>query len=139
MEDRIFPDLEGEGLIEMLKNNCQKVDFAPVRTYFTPEELIDMKESISETSIIKNDLEEELAKISKDLRTQIKFHQGELKQVLKDVKKGYVEQDEEVYVMHDHSINKALVYNKRGELISSRKLHINERQHSIFELNQKTA
>jgi hypothetical protein len=133
-----YQDRTPEERLEMLKANCYHSELQNVKVYFTEEEMADMKSALSEESITRNGLEEELSEIGKELRNQIKQRTQKIKELLKFLKNGFEEQKQEVFEFDDQETGLMLTYNNDGELINSRKLLPSERQTKITSMT-KTA
>lgn len=69
MERELGKDLEqGKKRVAFLMDNCDAVEEKGYMKPFTPEELARMKESLSETDIEINDIEEEKTAAMKDFK-----------------------------------------------------------------------
>jgi len=136
--DELFQDKTPEQRIKMLEANAVRVETENIKRFFTEEELSEMKNNLSDLSIEKNDKEEELKAISKDLREKIKGFSAEIKSTLKNLKnKSYVS-TETVYLMDDQEKGIMFTYDQNGLLIGQRKLRPEEKQTRIVDFT-KTA
>lgn len=71
MERELGKDLEqGKKRVAFLMDNCDAVEEKGYMKPFTPEELARMKESLSETDIEINDIEEEKTAAMKDFKAR---------------------------------------------------------------------
>lgn len=69
MERELGKDVEaGKKRVAFLMDNCDKVEEKGYMKRFTPEQLAQMKEGLSETDIEINDIEEEKKKSLRNLR-----------------------------------------------------------------------
>lgn len=72
MERELGKDLEqGKKRVAFLMDNCDAVEEKGYMKPFTPEELARMKESLSETDIEINDIEEEKTAAMKDFKARL--------------------------------------------------------------------
>jgi hypothetical protein len=113
-----------------------KSELQKVRRHYSNDELAQMKEFISSESINLMDKREEFDAIKKEFNKAIKEYDMQIKGALKDVKRGFSDNDEEVFMVDDQDAGVMEIYDAKGELLSSRPLYANERQTKIVELNQ---
>lgn len=83
MERELGKDLEqGKKRVAFLMDNCDAVEEKGYMKPFTPEELARMKESLSETDIEINDIEEEKTAAMKDFKARLEPLTTERKKTL---------------------------------------------------------
>lgn len=88
MERELGKDLEqGKKRVAFLMDNCDAVEEKGYMKPFTPEELARMKESLSETDIEINDIEEEKTAAMKDFKARLEPLTTERKKTLDGLKK----------------------------------------------------
>ncbi len=88
MERELGKDLEqGKKRVAFLMDNCDAVEEKGYMKPFTPEELARMKESLSETDIEINDIEEEKTAAMKDFKARLEPLTTERKKTLEGLKK----------------------------------------------------
>lgn len=138
IKNQIFEGKSNEERLQLLADNCKSKEVQLVKIYFSEDDLAEMKSRLSERSIEKDALEDELKELSKDLRSKIKIESVGIKGLLTHLKNKFEEQSQEVFNFDDQENGVMLTYNNQGELIGSRKLRPNERQTSILNLH-KTA
>lgn len=134
----IYQDVKQAERLEMLKANCRASDTQFVKVYFSDNDLEEMRANLSELAIIKNDQEEELKELSRDLKKSIKTQNEKIKSILRFLKDKYDLQEQEVYEFDDQENKLMLTYNAEGVLINSRPLRPAERQTTLLNIN-KTA
>lgn len=137
--ETIYEGKSPEEKIELLRANCKSKEIEKVKVFFSQDDLDEMKSRLSESSIERKAVEDELSEISKGLRGQIKSHTKEINNLLRLLKNKYEYENQEVFYFDDQENGLMLTYNIDGELVSSRKLRPDERQTSIINMNQKTA
>lgn len=125
--------------LELLKANCRSQETENVKIFFSQDDLDEMKSRLSESSIERNALEDELSDIGKGLRGKIKSETKTIKGLLTHLKNKFEYQMQEVFDFDDQENGLMLTYNNQGELINSRRLRPNERQTSIINFKSKTA
>lgn len=125
--------------LDLLKANCKSAEKQQVKVFFSEDDLAEMKSRLSESSIERNALEDELSDIGKGLRGKIKSETKTIKGLLIYLKNKFEYQEQDVFEFDDQENGMMLTYNNQGELINSRKLRPNERQTSIIDFKSKTA
>lgn len=138
MDIIIYAEQSQQKRLQMMQDNCTSKEVQPVKIWFSEDDLAEMKSQLSDISIDKNDLEDELKEMSSGLKVQIKEKMKSLRKLLFLLKCKYEMKNEEVYLFEDQENKTMLTYNHLGELIDSRKLRPSE-QTSIINLNAKTA
>lgn len=63
--------LDPEQRIRFLKDNCDKIEQRGYMKRFTPERIQEMKETLAETSIEINDIEEEKKSIMDEIKSRL--------------------------------------------------------------------
>jgi hypothetical protein len=84
------------------------------------------------------DQTEEFKKIQKEFNDAVKKQKEAVIDALKGVKRGYSENEEEVYLLDDQEANEMHIYDKNGIYLSTRPLYQDERQTKIFEMKTGT-
>lgn len=140
LEKQLGAHLPEKERIQMLRDNADKVmsDYGYTKR-FTPEQLVRMKETLSDISIEVNDLEEQKKEAMAGFKDRIKPVITARKQLLKNLKTKSEFVNEECYKMVDHEEGRVGFYNKDGELVDSRNIYPEERQATILTLNAKVS
>lgn len=125
--------------LDLLRANCKSSEFQDVKIYFSEEDLAEMRTRLSEVSIERDALEDELRELSKGIREKIKISTNTFKILLVHLKNKFEYQSQEVFNFDDQENGLMLTYNNQGELIFNRKLSPHEKQTRIVNLNQKSA
>ena len=139
MEKFLGQDLPETQRWEFLKDNADAVEKIGYMHRFTPEELAQKKELLSEACIKINDIEAEKKEAMDEFKERLKPYNEEKSQLLHDIKNGseYVDNAECVKILY-HEEKMAGFYNKLGELVYSRPIMPQEMQKTIFNLNTGT-
>lgn len=98
--------------------------------------------SESETSIAKDNLvqnsiklsaqQEELARVSEAIKIEIKKTKFDIKANLNDLRNGYVESEEECFLIDNQEDRVMEYYTEKGDMVFSRPLRPDERQTDAF-------
>jgi hypothetical protein len=98
--------------------------------------------SESETSLAKDNLvqnsiklstqQEELARVSEAIKIEIKKTKFDIKTNLLDLRNGYVESEEECYLIDNQDEGFMEYYTEKGVMVFSRPLRPDERQEDAF-------
>lgn len=139
MEKFLGQDLPESQRWEFLKDNADAVEKIGYMHRFSPEELAQKKELLSEACIKINDIEAEKKEAMDEFKERLKPYSEEKSQLLKDIKNGseYIDNAECVKILY-HEEKMAGFYNKLGELVYSRPIMPQEMQKTIFTLNTGT-
>ena len=92
--EKLFQDMSPEERYNALQNSAYKQEKDMVKRQFTPEELTELKAGLSANTIAIDDQEEMKAALVKPINEEIKNLKGVKKELVKKVKRGY-EQNEE--------------------------------------------
>lgn len=138
MKDHLFQDQPAQDRPQLLSDNCTAHEPQLIQIFFSDEELEEMKTDFADLSIESQAVEDQLRKLSKELRAKIKQLSVKKRELIHLLKNKYREETQTVYLFADHDANQMLTYNREGELIARRSLRPSERQKTI-DFNQKTA
>lgn len=122
---------------EFLMDNCDKVEEKGYTKRYSEEELVAMKNKLTNLSIQVNDLEMEKKEIMKEFKVKLdplKEEKLELIDGLK-TKANYV--TENCYKFIDQDNRQVGYYNSEGDLIDVRPAGAEELQTNIFQLTRK--
>lgn len=137
-ETALFQNLPQEDRIEALKGLASKTEFQKVRRHYSEDEKQQMKDFISEEGITIMDQEEEFSKIKKEFSKAIKDNKAGVKDALVNLKRGYSENEEVVFMIDNQEEGEMNIYDSKGCLILSRPLFPEERQTKILGLSNNT-
>ena len=136
IEQRIFPELEGEQLRRALESSAAKTEIAVVERPLTVQQIQKFNERqavISEREMV---IEDEIKNFCDPLKAEIKDMKGERRSIAKTTKKGLIDSEEQVYWIADQDNKRMLQYGSDGELISSRRMAKEERQVNIPDMGE---
>jgi len=133
----LFQDTPREERRSMLEANAVEVSTEKVKRHFKEDEIVQMKDEVANISIIRKDKNEEFAKKKKAHTLEVKGYTASIDENLTNIKKGFVEEEKEVFHLADHEAGLMVTYDEFGTFISSRKLRPSERQSKIIDMNQQ--
>jgi hypothetical protein len=138
MQRELGKDIQqGKSRIDFLESNCDKVESMGYMKRFTPDQLAQMKESLSETCIQINDVENEKKEVIKSFKEQLDPLSDERKRILNGLKNKAEYVTEECYKFVDMETREVGYYNQDGDMIHSRPAFPEEMQGNLFQLNRK--
>jgi len=123
---------------QFLEDNADAVEKKEYMRHFTPEELLKLKEGLSETCISINDIEEELKEVKKEYKERLEPLINRKKEALEGLKKKAELVEEDCYKFIDEETREVGYYNQNGDLIESRPAYSEELQPTIFSVLRKT-
>lgn len=123
---------QGEARKQFLADNADGVEKKVYMRQYTPEELLKLKESLSETCIKINDIEEELKEIKKEFKERIDPLLEAKKKTLEGLKNKAELVEENCYKFVDDEAREVGFYNENGDLIESRPAYSEELQKTLF-------
>ena len=128
---------QGEARRQFLADNADAVEKKEYMRHYTPEELLKLKESLSETCISINDIEEELKEVKKEYKDRLEPLLNKKKEALEGLKKKAELVEEDCYKFIDEEAKEVGYYNQNGDLIESRAAYSEEIQKTIFQVLRK--
>jgi hypothetical protein len=137
-KEAFFKNLSPVERISALRENAVEAYHKNVIRDFSDDDLIEMKDRLSEVSIELDNTEIEKKELNKEIKariTDIKCRRGDL---LKNIRNKYYESNEQVFDIDDQENGNMLTFDKDGNLIGSRRLTPKEKQTSIKNLNVNT-
>lgn len=139
MERELGKEIEvGKRRVAFLMDNCDAVEEKGYMKQYTPEELARMKETLSDTSIAINDIEEEKKEVVAEFKERLDPLVKERKIILEGLKKKAEYVTEKCYKFIDQEKREVGFYNENGDLIESRPAYSDEMQGTLFQINRKT-
>ena len=118
---------------QFIQDNADAIEEIGYTHRITPEDLAQKKESLAETSIEINDIEEEKKEVMQEYKKQLEPLLKQKKQLLEHIKKGseFRENEQCAKILY-HDERMVGYYNKLGELVYSRPIMPQEMQKTIF-------
>ena len=135
MDAKIFQDTPLAEREAMIEANSYASEEMPIQKHFSEEEINDMRRSHMKNSIeIKKKLEE-FKTFKAEIDAFIKPLAEENTYLLQNVRNGYIEVNQQVYLFEDHENGMMCYYDNTGALVHSRRMLPHERQSKIKQTN----
>lgn len=131
LQPKIFQDIPADEREAMLEANSHDTETMPVQKFFTPEDLQDMRTEHVNNNIIIKRANEKLKKAQEEYKAETKKPIDDNTYLLANIRAGYVEVDQQVYLMPDWDNRMMGYYDRFGEFIKSRRMTPDERQTKI--------
>jgi len=139
MEKQLFENHHPSDRVEMLKDNCDKIEQQSYMKKFTHEEILLMKDNLAEVSIDLNDIAIEKKAVRERFSEREKPLTSQKKGLLQNIKRKAVEVDEECFKFIDQESGEVGYYNCVGDLIFMRPIMPSEQQKTIFNIKSGTS
>lgn len=131
LERELGKDVALEQRAQFLEDNCDAVEEVTYSKMFTPEELAQKREQLTDSSIKIADIEEELKVVKADFKERLKPHQETKEEAIKALRDKSQTVTEKCYKFLDEETKMVGFYNQEGSLVSSRPAFQNELQKTI--------
>lgn len=135
MESKIFQEYslaEREAVIEANSYNQEEM---PIQKHFNEDEINEMRKNHVNNAIAIKRKMEEFKKFKMEIDAFIKPLADENTYLLANVRAGYVEVTQQVYLFEDHENGMMNYYDNTGELVHSRRMLPHEKQTKIKQAN----
>lgn len=119
-----------------LRDNCDKIEEVGYMKPFTPEEITQKKDELSEVAIKINDIESEKKETLKDINSKLEPLTEQKAELLKDIKTKAEWITEDCYQFINQEEKLVGYYNSQGIMIASRPTRPEENQYTL-RLNPK--
>jgi hypothetical protein len=131
MSQKMFADVPAQEREAMLDANCLRPEEMPIKKFFTGEEMIDMRREYSDNTIQIGRKNEELKKVKQEVDAHNKPLIDQNTYLINNIRAGYVEANQQVYLFDDQESGMMNYYDNQGELVYSRRLMPHEKQTRI--------
>ena len=122
---------DGPKRIQFLKDNCDKVEEMGYMKQFTPDEIQQQKDELSEVAITINDIESERKEAMNEFKSKIKPLETQKATLLKNIKTKAEFVREECFKFVDFDDRMVGFYNSDGVLVEMRPMRPDEGQRTI--------
>ena len=130
LDKELGKDIPQERRAAFLQDNCDGTEEMNYPHIFTPEELAELKERLSDASIALSDIEHEKKMAMNAFKEEAKPYEQICATTIKKLKEKSEFIDEESRMVG--------YYNENGDLVSSRPAYGDELQRNIFQAVRKT-
>lgn len=120
----------------MLEDNCDKIEEVGYMKPFTPDQLLDMKDKLSNVSIEINDIECEKKAQNEIFKAQLKPLAEERSKLLGNIRNKAEHVKGECFKFVDQEAGEVGYYSPEGFLIESRPIRQEERQMTIHSIGR---
>jgi hypothetical protein len=104
-----------------------------IRSHYSKDELDTLREDFTDTSLKRDDLEEQFSEIRKDFKTRIVEQRDKGKALALEIRNRYHDDEVECYLVPDFDAGMMEYYSvDTGEKVDERRLRPDERQATIF-------
>lgn len=132
----LFQELPKEQRYEALKGIASKISSEKVRRHYTEDEKTQIKDHVATESIQLMERKDEFKEVAKQFRAACKVSETELRDALTRIKRGYSENDEDVFLVDDQESGVMTAYDRDGVFLYERPLYAEERQTRIVNLQK---
>lgn len=119
-----------------LEDNCDAVEEMSYLKKFKPDEILEMKNRLSDVSIEVNDIDIEKKEIAKDFKLKADPLVKEKKEILGLIKNKAILVKEKCFKFIDQENEKVFFYNAIGDVVDERPILPSERQKTIFSIEK---
>lgn len=135
MQKQLGADImSAEARRSFLADNCDKMEEKGYMKPFTQDELLQMKEELSEVAININDIAEEKKDAMAEFKARLKPLDIRKKEILSGLKNKSEYVNETCFKFIDADAREVGYYNSEGVLVESRPAFANELQGNLFKL-----
>ncbi len=121
----------------MLDTNCLEKEERPVKHYYDEVAISEMRKEYSDNAVKIFKALEELAEAKARIKGIVKPLIEQNNYLLRNIREGYNEIEEEVYMFDFQEIGMMAFYDKNGELVDSRRLKPDEKQTNVVSMSRK--
>ncbi len=137
MDKQLFPEnMSAKDKLDNLQAMAYSTEETSYFKVLTQDELDERRETLTENYIKISDLEAEKKHVTESIKAQQKPMQVQNMELLQTLKTKSEKIDGVLYHVDDQEKGMMNSYDANGDFISSRRLKPNERQGSMFKLNQ---
>lgn len=128
MQQFLYPEMSREDRMRVLEDNADGVKLEKYDKKLSADELLSMKESLSDQYVNISKLNDEYREMKKGFTDRLKLYSTEIKETVKAVRTGRISFEGRLFQINDYDTGYAGFYDENGELISSRRLLPEEKQ-----------
>jgi len=131
VEQAIAQNIPEEGRLDYIRNNCDGVEVFGYSRSFTYEELISMKDQLSEISITLDEIEQQKKQVTDRFKEMSKEPKATLGALLDKIRTKSEFVKEQCYLYRDDEAHQIAYYNSEGILVHNRPMRPDEMQKTI--------
>lgn len=123
----------------MLENNCLEIEEEyPVKRYFSDVERSEFQREYTDNSIKIARAMAKLEEYKAEIKAIVKPLIEQNLYLLANVREGYSERPETVYLFDFQDLGMMAIYDEKGELVDSKRLLPNQRQTNVVSMARKS-
>ena len=134
LDKELGKDIALEEREGFLRDNCDEVSDVTYAKAFSPEELAQKREELTDASIKIADIEDELKLIKDSYKEKMKPMMEQKVAAIKALRDKSQTVTEQCFKFYDEETGMVGYYNKEGNLVNSRPAFANEKQKTVFSL-----
>lgn len=138
MKKQLFENLNGEERINALAANAASMQIESIERELSEMQVEAYKNRLNDILFRDVEIEEHLKAVVKPLKEERKDIRTETTSIVKTLRKGFIESEEQVYWMRDDDNRMMVAYDENGKYVRSRKMRPEERQTSVIDMAQRT-
>lgn len=123
----------------MLEANCLEMQEMPVKKYYDEVAISEMRKEYTENAAKIFKAMEELKEVQARIKGIIKPLVEQNSYLLRNIREGYNEVVQDVYLFDIQELGMMAFYDKNGELVNSRRLFPNEKQTNVVSMAGRMA
>jgi len=131
MEPKLYQDTHESEREAMLEANSHLTETMPVQKFFSPDEISDMRREFTDNHTIIRKAAEKLKAAQNAYKEETKKAIEDNVYILNNIRNGFVEVEQQVYLMADWEFRIIGYYDRYGNFIKSRRMTPDERQTKI--------
>lgn len=122
---------------EFLRNTCDGTEEVSYSRVFTPAELAEQRELLTDASIKLADIDEQKKEAMAAFKEEAKPYAEQRQRAIENLRKKAETVTEQCFKYFDEETKMVGFYNKEGQLVNSRPAFPNEMQHTVFQMLRK--
>ena len=139
MEKQLFQKSTPDERVRMLQDNCDSIEKQSYMKQFTHEDILLMKDRLSDVSIDLNEIDIEKKDVVDVFKQKSKPLVREKLNLLNNIKRKAIDVSEDCYKFVDQEEGNVGYYNVVGDLVFSRPIMPSEKQKTIFSIKSGTS
>lgn len=137
LEKELGTDIPLEKRESFLRDNCDEVEEVSYSRAFSPAELAERREKLTDASIKIADIQEQKKEAVAHFKEQLKTYEQQRDEAISNLRDKSQLVTEDCFKFLDEETKMIGFYNKQGQLVSSRPAFQNELQKTVYSIFRK--
>lgn len=137
LEKELGTDIPLEKRESFLRDNCDEVQEVSYSRAFSPAELAEQREKLTDASIKIADIQEQKKEAAAHFKEQLKPYEQQRDEAISNLRDKSQLVTEDCFKFLDEETKMIGFYNKQGQLVSSRPAFQNELQKTVYSILRK--